>query len=106
MPVLGKLLLAASVVALASTAHAADPRCSRPPYGGSPDRYRAILETYRDKLASVAKTLEEVCNMKFGGADRTALHKLGFTDGEIDRTDTARLTVDIINGFRERPNSN
>ena len=102
-----KLSLAVLIaVAWNSMAFAGDPRCNRPPFGGSPDRYRAILENYGQKLDSVTKTLEEICNMKFSGADRTALHTLGFTDEEINRMDTSTLTVDVINGVKSRPNSN
>ena len=57
MSALGKLSLGAVVFASwISAAAASDPRCSRPPYGGSPDRYRAILETYGQRLDSIAKT--------------------------------------------------
>lgn len=102
-----KVSLAAAVVAaLSSTAHAGDPRCNRPPYGGSPDRYRAILEVYKQKLDSVAKTLEEICNMKFGGADRAALYKIGFKDEEIDRMDTSALALDVLKRANVRPDSN
>jgi hypothetical protein len=107
MPTTAKLPLAILIaVAWSSMAFAGDPRCNRPPFGGSPDRYRAILENYGQKLASVTKTLEEICNMKFGGADRTALYTLGFTDEEINRLDTSALTVDVIKGVKSRPNSN
>jgi hypothetical protein len=107
MSAFGKLSLAAVVVvAVNSTAHAGDPRCNKPPYGGSPDRYRAVVETSGQKLESVAKTLEEICNMKFGGADRTALYNLGFTDAEINRTDTSALALDMLKGSRDRPKSN
>src|SRR3954463_15241 len=88
---------------ISSSTYANDARCNRPPYGGSPDRYRAILETYGSKMQSVTKTLEEVCNMKVGGADRPSLHKLGYSDGEIDRADTETLAVDAINGSKNSP---
>lgn len=93
----------AFVIGVSSAAYAGDARCSRPPYGGSPDRYRAILEVYGGKMQSITKTLEEICNMKFGGADRALLHKLGYTDGEIDSADTETLALDAINGFKHSP---
>ena len=99
------MVAAAFVMGGSSAVYAGDARCDRPPYGGSPDRYRAILETYGGKMQSVTKTLEEICNMKFGSADRTSLHRLGYTDGEIDRTDTETLAVDAINGFKKSPAS-
>src|SRR6185437_12531637 len=82
---LGKLSFAVVSIAVTSTAQADDPRCARPPYGGSPDRYRAVLEAYRQDLGKVTKTLEEICRMKFDGADRTALYKLHYKDEEINR---------------------
>jgi hypothetical protein len=107
MSPIAKLSLTAMFsVAWSSMVFAADPRCNRPPFGGSPDRYRAILENYGQKLDSVTKTLEEICNMKFSGTDRTSLYALGFTDEEINRLDTSALTVDVIKGAKSRPNSN
>ena len=107
MSILGKLSLAAmTVVAINSTAHADDPRCNRPPYGGSPDRYRAFLEAYGQKLDNPAKTVQAICNMKFGGADRTALYNLRFSDEEINRKDTSELAVDMLKatGGQSKPN--
>ena len=106
MSTFGKVSLAAAVVAtLSSTAYAGDPRCNRPPYGGSPDRYRAVLEVYKQKIDSVAKTLAEICNMKFGGADRAALYKIGFKDEEIDHMDTSALALDVLKRTNVRPDS-
>jgi hypothetical protein len=102
-PLRDLLLATVLVVTGTSTAYANDARCNKPPYGGSPDRYRAILEVYGQQLDRVKKTLEEICNMKFGGADRMALHKLGFTDHEIDITDTSTLAVDAMNGVKGPP---
>ena len=93
---LAAAMTAAVIVASSLAAGADDPRCSRPPYGGSPDRYRAILETYKQDLASVDKLLVNICNMKFSGADRSELHKLGFTDQNIDSADTETLAVDVL----------
>ncbi len=106
MSAFGKLALGATIVfAWSTTAHAGDPRCYKPPYGGSPDRYRGIEETYRQTLDSVAKTLEEICNMKFGGADRAALHQLGFTDDAIDARDTTVLAVEMFQAVKDRASS-
>ena len=97
------MMTATAIVASGLAAHAADdPRCSRAPYGGSPDRYRAILETYKQDLAGVQKLLEKICNMKFSGADRTELHKLGFTDQNIDSADTETLAVDVLTKTKAR----
>src|SRR5882762_8948138 len=103
MSLRGKLSLAAiAVVTSCSAAHANDPRCNRPPYGGSPDRYRAFVETYGKSLDNPATTLAAMCNMKFGGADRTTLYNLGFTDGQIDRQDTSELAIDMLSAVRGR----
>jgi hypothetical protein len=102
---IGKLSLAAALIAVASAAQAGDPRCARPPYGGSPDRYRAVLEAYRQDLSRVTKTLEEICRMKFDGADRTALYQLQFKDEDIDRMDTEALALDILKRKDLHPNS-
>jgi hypothetical protein len=107
MSVLSKLSLAAmTVVAINSTAHAGDSRCDRPPYGGSPDRYRAFLEAYGRKLDNPEKTVEAVCNMKFGGADRTALYALHFSDEEISRKDTSELAVEMLKAAGGQPKPN
>ena len=104
MSIGGKLSFAAALIAVASLAKAADPRCERPPYGGSPDRYRAVLEAYGQDLGKVTKTLEEICRMKFDGADRTALYKLQFKDEDIDRMDTEALALDMLKRQKLQPN--
>jgi hypothetical protein len=84
------------VVALNVPAYANDPRCNRPPYGGSPDRYRAALEAFGQKVEEAAKTLEAICNMKFGGADRAPLYNLGLQNAEIDSEDTSLLAMKML----------
>ncbi len=101
----GKLSFAAALIAVSSAAQAADPRCDRPPYGGSPDRYRAVLEAYKQDIAQVAKTLGDICRMKFDGADRTALYNLKFKDEDIDRMDTEALALDMLKRKSLQPNS-
>jgi hypothetical protein len=92
-----KLTLAAAlVVAASSTAYAGDPRCSRPPYGGSADRYRALNEAYSQTVDDLGTKLEGICNMKFGGADRAELLKLGLTNDAIDKGDTSALAVKMF----------
>ena len=97
-------LIAVTSIAVTSTAQADDPRCARPPYGGSPDRYRAVLEAYRQDLGKVTKTLEEICRMKFDGADRTPLYKLQYKDADIDRMDTEALALDMLKRKDLQPN--
>ena len=105
MSIRGKLSFAAALIAVSSAAQAADPRCDRPPYGGSPNRYRAVLEAYKQDPSQVAKTLEEICRMKFDGADRTALYKLQFKDEDIDRMDTEALALDMLRRKNLQPNA-
>jgi hypothetical protein len=102
---IGKLSVAAALIAVASAAQAGDPRCTRAPYGGSPDRYRAVLEAYGQDLGRVTKVLEEICKMKFDGADRTALYQLQFKDEDINRMDTEALALDVLKRQNLRPSS-
>jgi len=64
------------------------------------------LEAYGQKLDNPAKTVQAICNMKFGGADRTALYNLRFSDEEINRKDTSELAVDMLKatGGQSKPN--
>jgi hypothetical protein len=105
MSIATKLSFAAILIAVTPAAQAADPRCAGPPYGGSPDRYRAVLEAYGQDLGKVAKTLEEICRMKFDGADRAALYKLRYKDEDIDRMDTEALALDMLKRKKLQPNS-
>jgi len=103
---IGRLTFAAAaLIAVASAAQADDPRCARPPYGGSPDRYRAVLEAYGQDLGKVTKTLEEICRMKFDGADRTPLYKLQYKDADINRMDTEALALDMLKRKDLHPNT-
>lgn len=101
---IGKLSFAVALIAVTSAAQASDPRCARPPYGGSPDRYRAVLEAYGQDLGRVTKTLEEICRMKFDGADRAPLYKLQYKDQDIDRMDTEALALDMLKRKDLHPN--
>jgi hypothetical protein len=48
-----------------------------------------------------AKFLSSICEVKFGGADRTTMYNLGFTDQEIDSKPTADLAVDMLTAIRQ-----
>ena len=98
------VLIVVTSIAVMSTAQAADPRCAHPPYGGSPDRYRAVLEAYGQDLGKVTKVLEEICRMKFDGADRAPLYKLKYKDVDIDRMDTEALALDMLKRKDLQPN--
>jgi hypothetical protein len=77
----------------APAVHAGDPRCNAPPYGGTVVAYKAFVSNF-GHLAISATMLPGICNAKYGGADRTGLYNLGFT--EIDSKDTEELAVDTI----------
>ena len=66
--------------------------------------HRAVLEAYKQDLAQVTKTLQEICRMKFDGADRTMLHNLQFKDEDIDRMDTEALALDMLKRKNLQPN--
>ena len=78
------------------------PRCAAPPYGGSPDKYRAFVNTYGKALDDPGKVLAEVCEMKFGGADRGPLHKLGITDIQIDAKATSDLAAAAVDAAKKQ----
>ena len=106
MRMFGKLLLVTMVTAaFTSPASAEDRRCAGPPYGGSPDRYRAVLEAYGPKLGNLAAVLQRVCEVKFDKADRTPLYKLHFTDADIDSMDTDELTLAMFERLWANSNS-
>jgi hypothetical protein len=96
------LFIVVIVVTLNAPVRANDPRCNRPPYGGSPDRYRAALEAFGQKVEEAAKTLESICNMKFGGADRAPLYSVGLKDAEIDSEDTSLLAMKMLKAAKDK----
>jgi hypothetical protein len=87
-------ILAAILTVMSCAAHAADPRCNTPPYGGTVIGYKAFVKNFGSVVVPT-KILGGVCNAKFGG-DRTGLYNLGFTDTEIDSRDTSDLAVDVV----------
>jgi hypothetical protein len=86
---------AVAVVALCCQGHADDPRCNAPPYGGTIAEFQAFVKNF-GALVVPTKILPAICNAKFGGADRTGLYNLGFTDQDIDSKDTEDLGVQMI----------
>lgn len=88
------IVTAAFIFASSATAHAGDPRCDAPPYGGTIAGFKAFVKDF-GAIVVPANVLPAVCNAKFGG-DRTALYNLGFTDHDIDAKDTEELAVEMI----------
>jgi hypothetical protein len=97
-PTMRSLRVFAGIVvfaALSSQARADDPRCNAPPYGGTVAKFQAFVQNF-GALVVPTKILPAICNAKFGGADRTGLYNLGFTDQDIDSKDTEDLGVQMI----------
>jgi hypothetical protein len=83
------VIAAATSIFLMSTCHASDPRCSAPPYGDTVQAFQAYVKNFGQYVAP-AKFLSSICEVKFGGADRTAMYNLG----SRTRTSTAsRLLI-------------
>lgn len=82
-------------VVCCSYAFADDARCRVPPYGMSESDFRSFTETFNGLITST-KTLPALCNAKFGGADRTGLYNLGFTDRDIDSKNMGDLALQFV----------
>jgi len=98
------LTLAAMLLAAAHpAAEAGDARCAAPPFGGSVASYKAFA-AYFGKVVVAGqpvdpdRILAQMCNVKYGGADRMPLHKLGITDLQIANEDPEELAVHLISG--------
>jgi hypothetical protein len=90
------LAVAVSLVSVSTlVAHADDQRCNAPPYGGSVAEYKSFVKNFGSVVAP-AGYLKNICNIKFGGANRTVLYNLGFSDEDISSKDTEDLAVDVI----------
>jgi hypothetical protein len=89
------LYVATFVVVASPAAHADDPRCSAPPYGGTVAGFQAFVKNF-GHIVVPTQTLPAICNAKFSGAPRTGLYNLGFTDQQIDTKSTEDLAVDMI----------
>ena len=74
---------------------AEDARCEVPPYGMSDQEFKQFVDLF-GHIVTPARTLPIICNMKFGGGDRTALYNLGFTDQDIDSKRVGVLTSEMI----------
>jgi hypothetical protein len=79
-----------------------DSRCDGAPYTVSPEKYPALIKLLTNLFgAPKTETISKICDMKFNGADRTALYKLGFTDEQIDTADTETLVVNMITALKK-----
>ena len=78
-----------------SQARADDPRCLAPPYGATEASFRAFVKNF-GHLVVPTQMLPAICKAKYGGADRTALYNLGFTDQDIDSKELGELAVQVI----------
>jgi hypothetical protein len=87
--------IAVTLVAFSSQAHADDPRCNAPPYGGTVGGFQAFVKNF-GALVVPTKILPAICNVKFSGADRTGMYNLGFTDQDIETKNTEDLAVQMV----------
>jgi hypothetical protein len=68
----------------------------------SADKYPVLVRLLTNLFgAPKTELISQVCKMKFDGADRTALYKLGFTDEQIDATDTETLVVNTLKALKK-----
>src|SRR6185437_3057201 len=75
-----------------NAAQARDEHCTAPPYGAS-------MEAYNMLVAETGKSLDlltNICEMKYGAADRTELYRAGFTPEDFDRMSTVMLTSEYL----------
>jgi len=95
-----KRALAVTTVAvvLCTAAYADDPRCSAPPYGATVQEFQRFVKYIGGGyiLDNPTKMLSAICNIKFGGADRTVVYNLGFTDDDIETKSTTALAGDVL----------
>ena len=61
-----------------------------------------LWEAFGQKVEEAAETLQAICNMKFGGADRTPLYNLGLQNAEIDREDTSLLAMKMLKAAKDK----
>jgi hypothetical protein len=89
------------------TAQARDERCEAPPYGASMDAYNVFIAEARQSAEAespvaqkrsreAVELLAKICKMKYDGADRTELYRVGFTPEDIDHSSTVMLTGEYL----------
>lgn len=76
-------------------AFADDGRCKAPPYGMSDPDFKLFVDLF-GHIVTPTRMLPAICNIKFGGADRTALYNLGLTDRDIDSKSVGMLASDAL----------
>jgi hypothetical protein len=100
IPICCIVLVVLNVLCVPAPAHAG--RCDAAPYGVPPDKYPVLVRLLTNLFgAPKTELISQVCKMKFDGADRAALYKLGFTDEQIDMTDTETLVVDTLKALKK-----
>ncbi|MFT4115979.1 hypothetical protein [Bradyrhizobium sp.] len=82
-----------------ATSQADDARCAVPPYGAPVQSFRAFVKNF-GSLVPPAKFLPSICQIKYGGAERTPLYNLGFTDSDIDGKPLEDLWVEVLDAVR------
>jgi hypothetical protein len=72
-----------------------DARCAVPPYGAPVQSFQAFAKNF-GHLVTPSKFLPSICQIKYGGADRTSMYNLGFTDRDIDGKPLEDLWVEVL----------
>lgn len=93
-------MMAALMIHLSSSCLAADPRCSTPPYGGTVQEFQSFVKHF-GSYVTPSKFLSSICEVKYGGADRTPMYNLGFTDRDIENKPLADLWVEVISAVHD-----
>ncbi|HEX3431193.1 MAG TPA: hypothetical protein VHT03_09920 [Rhizomicrobium sp.] len=79
-------------------------RCSTPPYGGTESEYRGFVRRF-GAIIKPEKILAGICNAKFGSAPRDGLHKLGFSNAQIESESTEHLAADTMTALKHLVNT-
>ena len=100
IPIFCSVLVVLNVLCVRAPAH--DARCDAAPYSVPQDKYPVLVRLLTNLFgAPKTELISQICKMKFDGADRTALYKLGFTDEQIDMTDTETLVVNTLKALKK-----
>jgi hypothetical protein len=103
-----KAALAAVVLSLAaySGARAHDARCDAAPYSVPAQNYPALVRLLTNLFGTPnTELIANICEIKYNGADRAPLYKLGITDDQIHETDTGTLVVKALEAMKKLLNA-
>lgn len=77
--------------------------CDAPPYGSSDNHYQAYAMSITPSLGQETsdKLIAMMCRIKYKGADRSGVYRVGITDKDIDKKDTPDLVLDFMKGVQK-----